>query len=135
MLLRDNLMLAATADVDTPAPSIPLAASAVLLLGCVKVTDTYKSVDWPAVATVGGMISFGLALEKTGAAGALAHAIVTNFQWAGPNFILGAMLMFTVALTQMIENASIAIILAPVAYQIAREGHADPKPFMIGLAV
>jgi di/tricarboxylate transporter len=30
------------------------------------------------------------------------------------------MLMFTVALTQMIENAAIAIILAPVAYQIAR---------------
>ena len=43
--------------------------------------------------------------------------------------------MFTVALTQLIENAAIAIILAPVAYQIAREGHADPKPFMVGLAI
>jgi di/tricarboxylate transporter len=107
----------------------------VLLLGCVKVTDTYKSVDWPAVATVGGMFSFGLALEKTGAAGALAHAIVTNLQSAGPNLILGALLMFTVALTQMIENAAAAIILAPIAYQIARESHADPRPFMIGLAI
>ena len=45
------------------------------VFGCVKVTDTYKSVGWPAVATVGGMMSVGLALEKTGAAGALAHAI------------------------------------------------------------
>jgi di/tricarboxylate transporter len=135
MLLLACIILAAITGALTPALSIPIAAAAVLLLGCVKVTDTYKSVDWPAVATVGGMISFGLALEKTGAAGALAHAIVTDFQWAGPNFILGAMLMFTVALTQMIENAAIAIILAPVAYQIAREGHADPKPFMIGLAI
>ena len=39
---------------DTPltpilvALSIPLAAVAVLLLGCVKVTDTYKSVGWQA---------------------------------------------------------------------------------------
>lgn len=135
MLLLGGVILAAITGILTPALSIPLAAVAVLLLGLVKVTDTYRSVDWPAVATAGGMISFGLALEKTGAAGALAHAIVTNFQWAGANLILGALLMFTVALTQLIENAAVAIILAPIAYQIAVESHADPKPFMIGLAI
>jgi di/tricarboxylate transporter len=135
MLLLGAVILAAITGILTPALSIPLAAVAVLLLGLVKVTDTYRSVDWPAVATAGGMISFGLALEKTGAAGALAHAIVANFQWAGANLILGALLMFTVALTQLIENAAVAIILAPIAYQIAVESHADPKPFMIGLAI
>jgi len=135
MLLLGGVILAAITGVLTPALSIPLAAVAVLLLGLVKVTDTYKSVDWPAVATAGGMISFGLALEKTGAAGALAHGIVTHLQWAGANLILGALLMFTVALTQLIENAAVAIILAPIAYQIALESQADPKPFMIGLAI
>jgi di/tricarboxylate transporter len=113
-------------------PSRYLAA---LLLGCVKLSDTYKSVNWPAIATVGGMISLGLALEKTGAAEALAHAIVTNFQWAGATSIFCALLAFTVALTQLIENAAVAIILAPIAYQIAQESHADPKPFMVGLAI
>src|ERR1700758_5250712 len=88
MLLLGGVILTAITGVLTPALSVPLAAVAVLLLGCVKVTDTYKSVDWQAVATVGGMMSLGLALEKTGAAGALAHIIVTNFQWAGPNLIL-----------------------------------------------
>jgi di/tricarboxylate transporter len=135
MLLLLGVILAAITGALTPALSIPIAAAAVLLLRCIKVTDTYKSVDWPAVATVGGMISFGFALEKTGAATALAHAIVSNFQWAGPNLILGALLLFTVTLTQIIENAAVAIILAPIAFQIARESHADPKSFMIGLAV
>jgi di/tricarboxylate transporter len=135
LLLLLGVILAAITGALTPALSIPIAAAAVLLLRCIKVTDTYKSVDWPAVATVGGMISFGFALEKTGAAAALAHAIVSNFQWAGPNLILGALLLFTVTLTQIIENAAVAIILAPIAFQIARESHGDPKPFMIGLAV
>ena len=80
-------------------------------------------------------MSLGLALEKTGAAGALAHVIVSNFQWAGANLILCALLAMTVALTQIIENAAVAIILAPIAYQIAREAHADPKSFLVGLAV
>jgi di/tricarboxylate transporter len=135
MLLLLGVILSAITGALTPALSIPIAAAAVLLFKCVKVTDTYKSVDWPAVATVGGMISFGFALEKTGAAAALAHAIVSNFQWAGPSLILGAMLLFTVTLTQIIENAAVAIILAPIAYQIAHESNTDPKPFMIGLAV
>jgi di/tricarboxylate transporter len=135
MLLLLGVILSAITGALSPALSIPIAAAAVLLFKCVKVTDTYKSVDWPAVATVGGMISFGFALEKTGAAAALAHAIVSNFQWAGPGLILGAMLLFTVTLTQIIENAAVAIILAPIAYQIAHESGTDPKPFMVGLAV
>ena len=135
MLLLGGIILTAVTGVLTPALSVPLAAIAALLLGCVKVNDTYKSVNWQAVATVGGMMSLGLALEKTGAAGALAHLIVTNLQWAGPNVILCALLALTVAMTQLIENAAIAIILAPIAYQIARESHADPKSFMVGLAI
>jgi di/tricarboxylate transporter len=135
MVLLGGIISTAITGTLTPALSIPIAAAAVLLLGCIKVTDTYKSVDWPAVATVGGMISFGFALEKTGAAAALAHGIVVNLQWAGPKLILGALLLFTVTLTQIIENAAVAIILAPIAYQIARESHTDPKPFMVGLAV
>jgi di/tricarboxylate transporter len=135
MLLLGGVILTAITGVLTPALSIPLAAVAVLLLGCVKVTDTYKSVNWQAVATVGGMMSLGLGLEKTGAASALAHSLVTHFQGAGANLILGALLALTVALTQLIENASVAIILAPLAYQVAREGHVDPKPFMVGLAI
>ena len=135
MLLLGGIILTAVTGVLTPALSVPLAAIAALLLGCVKVNDTYKSVNWQAVATVGGMMSLGLALEKTGAAGALAHLIVTNLQWAGPNVILCALLALTVAMTQLIENAAIAIILSPIAYQIARESYADPKSFMIGLAI
>jgi di/tricarboxylate transporter len=135
VLLLLSIILTAITGVLTPALSIPIAAIAVLLLGCVKVTDTYKSVNWQAVATVGGMMSVGLALEKTGAAGALAHAIVIHLQSAGTNLILCALLALTVALTQLIENAAVAIILAPIAYQIAREGHADPKPFMVALAI
>jgi di/tricarboxylate transporter len=135
LCLLGGIILTAVTGILSPPLSIPLAAVAVLLMGSVKVTDTYKSVDWQAVTTVGGMIAFGSALEKTGAAAALAHAIVGNLQWGGASLILCALLALTVAITQIIENAAVAIILAPVAYQIALESHVNPKPFMVGLAV
>jgi len=107
----------------------------VLLLQYVKVKDAYEAVDWQAVVTVAGMIPFGLALEKTGAAVDLAQGIVGVLHQLGPAAVLGAFLAFAAILTQLIENAAVAIILAPVAFQIARETGADPKPFLVGLAI
>ena len=39
------------------------------------------------------------------------------------------------ALTQLIENAAVAIILAPLAFQMAKETGVDPKPFLVGLGI
>jgi di/tricarboxylate transporter len=135
MLLMLGVVGSAVTGLLSPAISIPLAAVLALLLRYVKVKDAYAAVDWQAVVTVAGMIPFGFALEKTGAASGLAHATVSMLKGFGPMAVMGALLAFTVMLTQLIENAAVAIILAPVAFQMAREIGVDPKPFMVGLAI
>src|SRR5439155_8285509 len=79
-LLAGVVALAVTGRLN-PAVSIPLAAMLAIAFGCVKVKDAYESVNWQAVVTVAGMIPFGLALEKTGAAVALAHRTVDALLW------------------------------------------------------
>lgn len=133
--LLAGVIATAVSGVLSPAVSIPLVAMLVILFGCVKVEDAYKTVDWQAVVTVAGMIPFGVALEKTGAATGLAHGIVGALAGIHPTVVLGAILLLAVVLTQLIENAAVAIILAPLAYQVAKETGADPKPFMVGLAI
>lgn len=118
-----------------PPVSIPLAAVLTILLGCINLQDAYSNIDWPTIITLGGMIPFGLALEKTGAAAELAGLLVHTFQELSPVFLLGVLLLLAVILTQLIENAAVAIILAPLAYQVAIGTGVDPKPFMVGLAV
>ena len=135
MLLMLGIIVAAVTGVLTPAISIPLAAVLALLLGYVKVKDAYAAVDWQAVVTVAGMIPFGYALEKTGAATSLAHVTVDLLQGAGALALMAALLVFAMVLTQLIENAAVAIILSPVAFQMAKAAGADPKPFLVGLAI
>ncbi len=135
MLLMLGVVVTAVTNLLTPAISIPLAAVLALLLRYVNVKDAYAAVDWQAVVTVAGMIPFGLALEKTGAAAALAQATVGVLEPFGPMAVLGALLAFAVVLTQLMENAAVAIILAPVAFQLAKETGVDPKPFLVGLAI
>ncbi|HEY5910918.1 MAG TPA: SLC13 family permease [Verrucomicrobiae bacterium] len=135
MALLAGLIATAVSGMLSPAVSIPLVAMLVILFGCVKVEDAYKSVDWKSVVTVAGMIPFGVALEKTGAAAGLAQWIVNTLAGLNPTVVLGIILLLAVLFTQLIENAAVAIILAPLAYQVAMETGADPKPFMVSLAI
>ena len=48
---------------------------------------------------------------------------------------MGVILLLAVVLTQFVENAAVAILLAPIAYRISLEDGLDPKPFLVGLAI
>ncbi|HEX5398535.1 MAG TPA: SLC13 family permease [Verrucomicrobiae bacterium] len=119
----------------TPAISIPLAAVLAILLGCVKIKDAYESVNWQAVVTVAAMIPYGVALENTGAAAELAHVVVGVLHGGSPWILMGGLLVLAIFLTQFIENAAAAIILSPLALQIAKDAGVDPKPFLVALAI
>lgn len=134
MLMLGVILVAATGVLE-PAIAIPLAAILAIILGYVKIKEAYEAVNWQAVVTVAGMIPFGLALEQTGAATALAHTVVDTLRGLGPMAVMGALLLFATLLTQLVENAAVAIICAPLAYQMARETGVNPQPFMVGLAI
>jgi di/tricarboxylate transporter len=119
----------------SPAISIPVAAMLAILFRCVRVPELYHGVDWQSIVTVAGMIPFGLALEKSGAASAVAQLIGHNVSGYGSIVLLGSILLLAVVLTQLIENAAVAIILAPIAYQVSVQAGVNPKPFLVGLAI
>lgn len=129
------IVLTALFGLLPPPVSLPLAALLAILLGCIPVADAFGAIDWRTVVTLGGMIAYGLALEHTGAAAALAREMVGAFTGFSPLLLLGAILLVAVLLTQLIENAAVAIILAPLGFQVAVATGVDPKPFMVALAV
>ncbi len=135
ILLLVGIIFTAVSGVLAPPVSIPLAAVLAIMLGCINLQDAYGSIDWPTIITLGGMIPLGLALEKTGAAAELAGLLIRTFDGLSPIYLLGAILLLAVVLTQVIENAAAAIILAPLAYQVAVGTGANPKPFMVALAI
>jgi di/tricarboxylate transporter len=125
----------AIADWVSPVITIPVAVFITIVLKCIRIQDAYNAIDWPAVITVAGMIPFGLALEKTHTASDIAKHLVEFFASMGPQITMGSILLLAVVFTQLIENAAVAIILAPLAYSMAELIGVDPKPFMVGLAI
>lgn len=129
------VIVASVSGALTPAIAIPLAGACTVLFGCVSVRGAYEAIDWPTIITLGAIIPFGFALEKTGAAHGLAQLTIALFSDHGSIAVLGALLFIAIILTQIIENAAVAIVVAPIAYEIANVTALDPAPVMVALAV
>jgi di/tricarboxylate transporter len=129
------MVLAGATGLLAPAVAIPLAAMAAVLCGCVGMRSAYEAIDLQAIVIVGAMIPFGEALQSTGTAGLVANALVRGFGEAPPLLLFALVLAFAVALTQVIENAAVAVLLAPLAYEVAVEAGCRPEPFLLGVAI
>lgn len=109
------------------------AALLVALVNKLSAARAYQMVDWRLLILIGGMSAFGVAMEKTGASSFLADYIVWLLQPLGITFILAGFVILTVLLTQPMSNAAAALVVLPVALQVAEQLQVNPRPFAIAI--
>jgi di/tricarboxylate transporter len=115
--------------------SISFLAAAILVAFVNKLTAlrAYQMVDWRLLILIGGMSAFGIAMEKTGASSFLAEHIVSLLQPLGVISILAGFVILTVVLTQPMSNAAAALVVLPVAMQVAEQLNLNQRPFAIAI--
>jgi di/tricarboxylate transporter len=118
---------------------LPIAAAVLigvvtlLASGAVRTGELYGMVEWRLLVLIAGMISFGVAMEKTGADHFLAAQIV---RWAGgfgPTWVLAGFFLLTVGLTQPMSNQAAALVVVPVAVQAAITLGVNPRTFAVAV--
>jgi di/tricarboxylate transporter len=109
------------------------AALLVAMVNKLSAARAYQMVDWRLLILIGGMSAFGVAMEKTGASSFLADYIVWLLQPLGITFILAGFVILTVLLTQPMSNAAAALVVLPVALQVAEQLQVNPRPFAIAI--
>ncbi|HMT29343.1 MAG TPA: SLC13 family permease, partial [Bacteroidia bacterium] len=91
----------------------------------------YQKIEWNLLVLIGGMSSFGIAMEKTGTALFLADQIISVFGQIGPLAVLSAFAALTIFLTQPMSNAASAMVVLPVALKAAETLHVNPLTFAL----
>ena len=93
--------------------------------------EAYESVDWRLMVMIACMISFGLAMEKTGTAAYLSQLIVRHVSHLGSIPLLAAFFAFTVLLTQPMSNQAAALVILPIAVTVAKTLSLNPRSFVM----
>jgi di/tricarboxylate transporter len=118
-------------DIIPMSTAFMLAAFLCVVSNCIKAEEAYQKIEWHLLVLIGGMSSFGIAMEKTGTAQFLADHIITAFSDLGPLAILAAFAVLTVFLTQPMSNAAAALVVLPVALKAASIMQVNPITFAL----
>lgn len=120
---------------------IPLAGSVMLgclllfVTRCLTPQEAYDSIDWRILVLVAGMMGFAAALSKTGAAALLASVVVSALGGWGPLALIGAFYLLTVAFTQPMSNQAAALVVLPIAMQVAVEAGINPRAVAVSVTL
>jgi di/tricarboxylate transporter len=110
-----------------------VAATAVVILGCLTAEEAYAAIQWRILTLIFGMLALGLAMEKTGTAALIVGSVAERIGAWGPWAVLAMLYLLTSILTEIISNNAAAILLTPIAVGLAQQLGVDPRPFAMAV--
>lgn len=115
--------------------AFPLVALLMVLFDIIPHRDVYKAVDWSVIVMIGSLIPLGRAMTSSGAADQISRLLMSITSFSAPWFIVGLLLFLTMLITNLLHNATAAIILAPIALELAKVQSLSPDLYLMTVAV
>lgn len=106
-----------------------------VLARILPVEELYSGVDWPVVVLLGAMFPLGMALEETGASKMVAESILGLAEGWPVWSVLALFLIVTMVVSDVINNAATALLMAPIALSAAEHLGASPDAFLMAVAI
>ena len=103
--------------------------------GILPVRDLYKNIDWPIIILLGAMIPISSALQSTGTTTLIADQVTVMAQGLPTWFIIALIMIITMTLSDIINNAATALIMAPISVGMAISMGLNMDPFLMAVAV
>ena len=119
------------------AAPVAFVAAAVLMvvLDVIPLRKAHAAIDWSVILLLGALIPVGLAIESTGLATLIGGAAVSLGTVAPAWVVLGVVLVVSMFLSDLVNNAAAAVMMCPIALAAANGLHASPDPFLLAVAI
>jgi di/tricarboxylate transporter len=118
---------------------LPIAAAAfggavlLILLKVIAPEEAYGGLRPEILVLIVGMVVIGIALEQTGLAASATGALVHYLDPFGPLAALILLYGATLLLTELLSNATVAVLVTPIAVALAESLGVSPRPFVIAV--
>lgn len=122
-------------DLLPAAVAMSSAALVSLLIGVLPLRDGYQAIDGPVIVLLAAMLPVGEALETSGGADIIAEALLRfGVEWPIVVSLVGLFLL-SMLLSNVVNNAAAALLMAPIASSLANGFDASLDPFLMVVAV
>ncbi|WP_374409760.1 SLC13 family permease [Novosphingobium colocasiae] len=120
---------------------IPIAAAAfagavlLILVRVIRPEEAYGGLRPEILLLIAGMVVLGIALEETGLASSATDWLVKSVDGFGPLMALVLLYGGTLLLTELLSNATVAVLVTPLAVALAESMGVSPRPFLVAVMI
>jgi di/tricarboxylate transporter len=100
-----------------------------------SVRELYDGIDWSVIVLLGSLIPVGGALQSTGATTLIAGSLVDVTAGLPAVAVLVIVMVVTMTLSDILNNAATAVVMAPIAATVAERLQVDADPFLMAVAI
>lgn len=119
----------------------PIAACAfagavlLILLRVITADEAYSGLRPEVLMLIAGMVVLGIALDVTGLAAEGTRILIGSMQGMSP--LLAIIILYGVTLfaTELLSNATVAVLFTPVAVSMAEAFAVSPRPFLVAVMI
>ena len=110
-------------------------AGAVLLIVMRVITadEAYQGLRPDVLMLIAGMVVLGIALEETGLAKAATDLLIGSLDGVNPLIALIVIYGATLFATEILSNATVAVLFTPIAVSFAEALNVSPRPFLVAV--
>jgi di/tricarboxylate transporter len=128
-----GVVVAATMNIAPIVVTALIGAIALVLVGCITLEEAYAAIDWKIIFLLAGVLSLGVALDRSGAAQLLSSNMINYIGVLGPIALVSAFYFVTSILTETMSNNASAALLAPIAIATAQTLDVNAMPFLMAI--
>ncbi|MDF2231432.1 SLC13 family permease [Albimonas sp. CAU 1670] len=120
---------------------VPIVAAAtigvavVLFTRCIDADEAFQSVEGRLLALIFAMLGIGAALESSGAVRLVVDAIAPVLMKVDPRVALWLLFLICSALTELVSNNAVAVVMTPIAITLAHTLGVDPRAFVVAVMI
>ena len=119
----------------------PIAACAfagavlLILMRVITANQAYNGLRPEVLMLIAGMVVLGIALDETGLANAATATLIGSMEGMSPLLALIILYGVTLIATEILSNATVAVLFTPIAVSIAEAFQVSPRPFLVAIMI
>ena len=133
LLALIGVVLLAAFDVMDIGMLAMLAVVGILVLRCIDSDEAWGAIDGAILVLIFAMLIIGVGLQTTGAIGLIVGGVAPLLDGFSPFMTLVVVYLITSALTEMITNNAVAVVMPPIVVGLAAQMGLDPRALVVAV--
>ena len=110
-------------------------AVALILLRVISADEAYAGLKPDILILIAGMVVIGIGMEQSGLASNASQLLISSVDGVSPLVALIVLYGLTMVLTELLSNATVAVLVTPVAVALAESLAVSPRPFLVAVMI